>query len=261
MKRFCCLLAACAFVFIIVGKTTYIPVYRTYMHIVNGSDTVAVSNNKMELTLDDASGMFRMYIEHEDVTQEKVKAIKRAKRAAGWATFSTVMSAVSTVFSQNSLQYMVRSANTKIASQLADIYNYNAKAEQKLLIGLWIDNTSKEELVINDMERGLLWYVRPSQSLHLQLNNPDIANLRISDVHHNQVFYAMIAAGSLIYKHEIDWEDDDCWIYGIWENLGFTEVRVVNRYVRISKEDYSEREMSVDEYNAYKKEMKNRNRQ
>lgn len=240
----------------VMAKTTYIPQYRTYIHIVNDTDTSAVSDNLIDLRLNEDNGMFCIYVEHEDVTKEKVKAIKRAKRAAGWASFSAVMSGVSTVFSQNSLQYLVRSTNTRIASQLAYIYSANAKSEQTLQIDLWIANTSEEEIVVNDMERGLIWYVRPSQNIRLQLNNPDVANLRISDIHQNKVRYAMVAAGSLVNKTEIDYEDDDCWIYGVWGNLGFSEMRVIEKYVRISKEDYSESEMSIDEYKAYRKAAK-----
>ena len=242
----------------VIAKTTYIPKYRSYIHIVNGSDTSAVSNNMMDLRLNEDNNMFCIYLEHEDVTKEKVKAIKRAKRSAGWASFSAVMSGISTAFSQNSLQYLVRSTNTRIASQLADIYNTNANAEEKLLIDVWIANTSGEELMINDMERGLTWYVRPSQNLHLQLNNPDVANLRISDIHHNQVRYAMIAAGSVVMKRAIEWEDDYCWISAIMKNIGY-EYQVLDKYVRISKDDYTETEMSIEEFKMYTKEAK-RNR-
>lgn len=81
-------------------------------------------------------GMFTIRIEHEEVTKEKLKAIKRAKRAAGWMEFSAVMSGVSTAFSNNSLQYMVRSTNTQVAIELTDFYKANANAEQKLNIDM-----------------------------------------------------------------------------------------------------------------------------
>lgn len=256
MKRLLFFFVVFMFVNSVIGKTTYIPKYRTYIHIVNGSDTIVKSNNLRDLELSGNDKMFRLYVEHEDVTNEKVKAIKRAKRAAGWATFSTVMSGMSTAFSDNSLQYLVRSSNTIIANQLADIYKENANAEQKLMIDLWMENTAEEELMINDMERGLTWYVKPSQFFHFQLNNPDVINLRISDVHNTQVRYAMIATGSQVNKKEIEWEDNDCWISGIWGYIGFSEVKVIEKYVMISKTDFSEREMSIEEFKAYKKESK-----
>ena len=120
----------------VIAKTTYIPTYKTYIHIVNGSDTSAVSSNLMDLRLHEGNGMFCIYVEHEDVTKEKVKAIKRAKRNAGWAAFYSVMSSISTAFSQNNVQYLIRSKNSEIASQLAEMYYENAKAEQNLLIDL-----------------------------------------------------------------------------------------------------------------------------
>ena len=101
------------------GKSTYIPKYKSYIHIVNGADTIVVSNSQEDLSLSEASGLFSIRIEHEIVTQEKVKAIKRAKRAAGWMEFSAVMSGMSTAFSNNSLQYMVRSTTTYLTAQLS----------------------------------------------------------------------------------------------------------------------------------------------
>ena len=85
MKR----LVLFCFVFIsltIQAKTTYIPKYRSYIHIVDKSDTISVANVLPELVLDDKNGMFSIRLEHEIVTDDKIKAIKRAKRAAGWAT-------------------------------------------------------------------------------------------------------------------------------------------------------------------------------
>lgn len=241
-----------------IAKTTYIPKYLAYIHIIDDADTIVASNIYRELELKERSGMFNIIVEHEDVTKEKVKAIKRAKRAAGWATVSAVMSGVSTAFSKNTLQYLVSSTNTQIAKQLADIYIDNARAEQTLGINIWIENTTIGELMINDMERGLTWYVRPSQFFCCLLNNPDVVNLRISDVHNKDIRYMMIAAGSQVSKREIEWEDNDCWIYGIWGNLGFSEIKVIEKYVRISKTDFTEREMSTEEFKAYKKEANKR---
>ena len=106
MRKYILSLLALVSLLSAMAKTTYIPKYRSYIHIVNGSDTVAVSSSMMDLSLADESGLFNIVILHEDVTKEKVKAIKRAKRIAGWATLSAVMSGVSTAFSNNSLEYV-----------------------------------------------------------------------------------------------------------------------------------------------------------
>lgn len=241
----------------VMAKSTYIPKYRTYIHIVDGSDTIVIANYLKDLELKDSRGMFNIAVEHEEVTKEKVKSIKRAKRAANLAAFSAVMSGASTAFSQNSLQYMVRSTNTRIASQLADIYSLNANAEQLLNIDALIENTSSEELIVNDMERGLTWYVRPSQSLTIKLNNPEVTNLRISDVHNNQVRYAMVTAGSVAEQWDIEWEDDSCWIVIVYK-VKYSDNKKIAHYKRISKEDYTEMDMTKEEYHAFKNKLKNK---
>ena len=241
----------------VMAKSTYIPKYRTYIHIVDGSDTIVIANYLKDIELKDSRGMFNIAVEHEEVTKEKVKSIKRARRAANLAAFSAVMSGFSTAFSQNRLQYMVRSTNTRIASQLADIYSLNANAEQLLNIDALIENTSSEELIINDMERGLTWYVRPSQSLKIKLNNPEVTNLRISDVHNNQVRYAMVTAGSVAEQWDIEWEDDSCWIVIVYK-VKYSDNKKIAHYKRISKEDYTEMDMTKEEYHAFKNQLKNK---
>lgn len=256
MKKKVLIVLMLTFVLWAGAKTTYIPNYKSYIHIVNGVDTTAVTNNLEDLELAEQSGMFNVRIEHEPVTKEKIKAIKRAKRAAGWMEFSAVMSGVSTAFSNNSLQYMVRSTNTQVAVQLAEFYSANANAEKTLSIDMWVDNTSGAELMVNDMERGLVWYVQPSQSLHIKMNNPDASSLRISDVHNDNVRFVLAMAGSEANKRTIEWEDDDFWIICISHPTGNYGQKEIDKYVLMSKTDFSKKDMSTEEYKAFIKERK-----
>lgn len=255
------------------AKTTYIPTYRSYIHIVNGTDTMSVDGNLSELELAEPSGLFTIHIEHEEVTKDKVKAIKRAKAAAGWAGFAAVMSGVSMAFSSNSLQYYIRSKNEKITTDLAEIYAANSENEQILKIELLIDNNTESELVVNDMERGLTWYILPRQTMNLKVNNPEAANLRISDIHNTFIRYVSAAVGSSVKKSEVDWEDDDCWIIAVYQqNISKhptpAEAKYTARkpkpdgflgYRRVSKVDFTESEISEDDYRAYKKAKKQEN--
>lgn len=235
-----------------IGKTTYIPTYRSYIHIVNGSDTVSVDGTLPELEMTEAGGLFTIRIEHEEVTKEKVKAIKRAKAAAGWMSISAVMSGASTSFSENTLQYYIRSSNTRLATDLAQMYIQDSRNEQKLGIDLLIENHTEAELVVNDMERGLTWYILPGQFVRFKANNPEAALLRISDIHNSFVRYVTGAAGSSVKKWEVSYEDDECWVVVVYEEGAFRSPETITGYRLISKEDFSERDMSAEEFTAFK---------
>ncbi len=238
-------------------KTTYIPTYRSYLHIVTNGDTLAVENNLDTLELADPSGMFTMRLDHEDVTKEKVKAIKRRKRAAGWMTFAAVMSGISSAFSNNNLEYFISSECFHLTSDLATIYKANSKEEQNLEIELWIDNMCDHELMVCDMERGLTWWILPRQSMQLKLNNPEASRLRISDPQSKEIRYASAVVGSKITKWDIDLETDEYW-FGIAyiDPTKPHEDANISHYIRICKADYIETKMRKEDYWALKKEMK-----
>ena len=236
-----------------MGKTTYVPTYVSYIHIVTNGDTISATSNLSEQEMKEPTGMFRIWIDQEDVTHEKVKAIKRAKRIAGWMTFSAVLSGVSTAFSTNSLQYMVRSTNTQISAMLAGFYRANANAEQALAIDVWIENTTDKELMVCDMERGLTWWILPRQQMKLKLNNPDASSLRISDAKNEVVRYANVLAGSKLRKIEVMWEDDKYFIYPVYKENEIHKESNLIKYVCISKEDFTETYMNSDEFKYYKK--------
>lgn len=61
------------------AKTTYIPVYRTFIQINAQNDSIIESSKLMTAELISQDNTIRIYVQHEDVTKEKVKAIKRAK--------------------------------------------------------------------------------------------------------------------------------------------------------------------------------------
>ena len=256
MRRVWIMMIAMALQQCLQAKTTYIPTYRNYLNIVNGGDTLEVSNNLDTLQLADLEGMFVLRIDQEDVTKEKVKAIKRQKRTAGWATFGAIMSGVSTAFSDNSLEYFTRSTTTQITSKLADIYSTNARAEQILAIDLWIDNMTDDELMVCDMERGLTWWVLPNQSVKLRLNNPEVAQLRISDPQSQHIRYATVLTGSKVTKWEIEQETDDYLYSPVYKPDVPHESSNLLHYIRIGKRDYSEVKLSKEEYWSIKKSMK-----
>lgn len=245
-----------AFVMVANSKTTYIPTYRSYMQIVDGRDTVFTESNLDTLLLADTGGMFVLRIDHEDMTREKVKRIKRAKLSSGLMTFAAVTGGVSTAFSDNSLEYLVRSTKTRIASTLADIYATNAKEEQRLEINLWIDNTTDGELMISDMERGFTWWVLPRQSICMKLNNPEASRLRISNPQSSNVRYVTALVGSKVTKYEIELETEEYWYSPVFMPDKPHDSFSLLHYIRIGKSDYNEEKISKEDFRIIKNSLK-----
>ena len=122
---------------------------------------------------------------------------------------------------------------------------------------VWIENTSEEEIMVNDMERGLVWYIQPMNSLYVRMNNPDAASLRISDIHNKDISFVMATAGSSVTKHEIVWEDEYCWIVPVYkEKESFYEDPRIEKYRRIWKKSFEDEEMSNSEFKEFKKRNK-----
>ena len=225
------------------AETTYLPTYSSYIHIIDGNDTIAVESPQTELSLSDTASAFTIHINHELVDEDKVEAIKRSKRTQLVMTVTSVVSGVpgGGIFTQ--LGYMMKKGSAALPGNLSAMYEKNMKADQVLSINVWIDNTSDEELLINDTDRGLIWFLPAGQGMDLRMSNPDIMRLRISNLQHEHVRYALITAGSTTTKYDVVYEDSSCWVA---EHRNF--LRQVTGYTRISKEDYSTEAITAEEF-------------
>ena len=141
---------------------------------------------------------------------------------------------------------------------IADIYSANAKAEQTLGIDMWIDNTTDSELMVCDMERGLVWWILPRQSMQLKLNNPEASRLRISDAQNRAVRYVSALAGSKVTKYEIDLETDEYWYSPVYKPNEPHDSFGLIKYIRFSKRDYSETDIMPADFKELKKSLKNK---
>jgi hypothetical protein len=246
MKRFLPLLCALFLTFAASAETTYLPTYRGYIHIADGTDTVSVESPLTELVLSDTASAFTIHINHELVDEDKVEAIKRSKRTQLVMTVTSVVSGVpgGGIFTQ--LGNMIKKGSAALPGNLSEIYEQNMKSDQVLSINVWIDNTSDEELLINDTDRGLIWFLPAGQGMDLRMSNPDVIRLRISDLRHEHVRYAFITAGSSTKKYDVVYEDPECWIA---EHR--TLLRQITGYTRISKADYATEPLTIEQYKRY----------
>ena len=232
-------------------KTTYIPMYRSMIRIEQGNDTIFDTNKKISLELASGDGMFRVSVNHEDMTLEKIKEIKRSKAAAGWMGFAAVMSGVSTGMTRNPFLHTIRMYNAIAISELADIYTFNAEATQILGVEAAIDNTSSEEIIVSDMERGLTWYLKPHTSLYLPMLNPQLLELRVSDLFHKSVKYVTIGAGSTSKKIDIEWEDEEYWAFPLTDTDSSGYISTIG-YCLLHKYDATTQQLSKDEFKKFK---------
>lgn len=229
------------------GKTTYIPTYSSYIYLQQGNDSTIVSNIKASLELESFDKLFTISVHHEEMSEEKVKSIKRSKAKAGWSTFNTVMSVLApgqrgTIFS--------RIQDVRQSAKLLKMDKDNANAEKVLGIEIWVENNSDKELIVNDMIRGLAWYIRPKESIQFEISNPEVARLRVSDIENKNIQYATICVGSSVRKENLAWEDNDCWI--IYEYIDYPSK--IN-YTYISKDDFSTRALTLEEKRRVEKFM------
>ena len=262
MKLFTC--KRCLFFFasaIIIlsasSKTTYIPSYWSYLKIYQyEGDSISGQNIFGQLETTSKDGLFRITIVHEDITREKVKAIKRAKAAAGWsvvaAAFSGISASLGSVYYKNSIQTYVNMRHFENSLVLAKILQEEASEEERLSIDYFIDNLSNNELMVSDLERGLTWYILPHSSLQFNLNNPGIEHLRISNINQTNIQYADILAANTTKKETIEWEDDECWIRKVSKFIK-DEKYVEYTYYYISKTTFESRKISLDEVKQIKK--------
>lgn len=256
MKRIATIIMiAVASVATVQAKKTYIPRYATFIGITEpGQEPVMLSNIMMENTVQPASGMFTLSVYHDDMTLEKLKTIRRNKAAAGWYGFSASLYSVSAVMSDNVIDRFANTLNAEFAATLSAIHSANAEVASVLGIEVEIDNTSGGEIMVNDMERGLTWYVLSRQSLTLRMSNPDIAQIRISDGEGRHPHYATIGAGSEMKAMNVVYEDEGFVAVPIYGEGDRRET--VEFYNIIDRRTWEQRSISPAEYLEFKKQRK-----
>lgn len=197
------------------AKTTFIPHYRSYISLTTDKgEKIEEERTTLTHIVNDPEGRFILSVIHEEMTIDKVKRIKRKANQAKWMSASALLYSVSTLGSGSLASFNARLANARISKMMAGMYAHNAKAEQVLGVEIQVTNTYNREMMVADIERGLVWYVMPGHSCTLQLSNPDAALLRISDAEFTtkSICYATLSGGSSVTQEEILYEDDNCFV-------------------------------------------------
>lgn len=246
------------------SKTTYIPYYQSQIIFIQNQDTIDYTAVTQFAGLCTPDSTLRITVIHEDVDKDKVKLIKRLKRAAGWATVAATFGGISTSLNPVRSPMQIKSyvntlMLTKSSIDLSYYANLNAEAEMTLGIDYMLENHGNHEIQIADLQRGLIWYLRPNEYVKLRAYNPDIARFRISNADPRlpqDIRYVTITAASILQKRTIQYEDDNYWIYPE-EPI---DEYAPQEYYAIDRISYELKIMSESEFKKYVKDAKTLNK-
>lgn len=220
MKKLLFLFAALLFVASGFAKTTYIPTYYAQINVVGADGEFADSTLRRELTYIPKDIRYAITILQDSVTRERVKAIKSAKAASGWAMAASIMSGVSASLnpvrtSWDAVNYMTELGTMQSSAMLSAASASMASDLQKVPVTIHVDNLSDREMVVNDMKRGLTWYIPAKNYIELSVGNPEVNKLRIAyaDCKDQKIDYITIQACNYLEKQTIEFEDDEVWGY------------------------------------------------
>lgn len=250
------------------GKTTYIPSYANRLILIENGKIDTTENQQRVLSLPSQDGTIRCSLVQQVVTPELVKAIKSAKSAAGWAMVAAGFSAASAGYSIGRMNsrpvdgFMV--SNYVNAHELTGAsldYSASALAQAEDLKMLYVDllvkNDSEKELLITDMDKGLVWFVMPHNEMALHLSKGEEGHFRIAPCSalDENVKYINAVATSTMEKYTIGLETDLFWYIPMTEKAVQTlqfPTYVKDGYIRVDKETMRMKALTKEEFNTVK---------
>ena len=265
MKRIAVLfLSLCVFAMFTQAKTTYIPTYDNRLILIENGEVDSLTNKAHSLVMPSKDGLITCTIAQQVASQELVRKIKKAKSAAGWAMAAAALSSASEVMAESQMDrgrhkgwamqnYVYARENTH--ASLAASADAKAQAEdlKTLLLDLVVRNNSNKEMLITDMDRGLVWFVLPNCEVRLPLLKDEECHFRISSCNplDEHVKYINALGTSTLEKYTISLETDVAWYVPIsakaLKGLRF-KTDQQNGHIRIVKETMEMSFVSEEEF-------------
>lgn len=252
----------------IVAKTTYVPTYYTQINVEGNGFVYSDSTCRRELTMRADDGRYIITVLHDSVTAERVKAIKNMKAAAGWATAASVLYGVSAQLnpmhtSWDAVNYISDMDSKASAAMLHVAAAEGAVSLQRVQVSIIVENTSEREMMVNDMTRGLTWYVPAHNYIQLSVGNPEVNKLRIAyaDCEDLKKDYVTIQAANFLEKSTISYEDDSFWYFPVYKtdqyDSQYGHVQgVLDHYEKVNKVTFEHQQLTIEGYKAFKKVLK-----
>ena len=254
------------------AKTTYIPTYDNRLILIENGEIDSLTNKAHSLVMPSKDGLITCTLAQQVVSEELVRDIKRAKSAAGWSMVAAALSSASEGMAQSQMNqgynkgwamqnYVNARENTN--ASLAASADAKAQAEdlKTLLLDLVVRNNSQKEMLITDMDRGLVWFVLPNCEVRLPLLKDEECHFRISSCNpmDENVKYINALGTSTLEKYTIGMETDISWYVPISKSavkgLHF-DTEQKNGYIKIDKESMAMSYVSDTDFNAIKANYK-----
>lgn len=268
MKRLCSAAIVALLALASQAKTTYIPTYLNRIILIENGQMDSLTNHRQMLQMDSKDNLVTCFVAQQVVSPELIKAIKQAKRTAGWLSVASALSAGGTTFSEVQMfrgkrgpEYVTgivegQHLSNEFAASSADAY---AQAEEMktLMVDLIVRNNSEKEMLITDMDRGLVWFILPKQETVLPLAKGEACHFRVSSSSplDENVKYINVSGDSNLEKYTVARETDLFWYIPISErtkqSLGF-DSPMDDGYIKIDKETMRMTALTTSEYKAIK---------
>ena len=258
----------CLVTFYVQAKTTYIPTYENRLILIENGGLDSLTNETHSLMMSSKDGLITCTLAQQVVSQDLVRDIKKAKNAAGWAMVAAALSSFNEGMAQNqmnnsrdkgwAMQNYVDARESTNAS-LAASADAKAQAEdlKTLLLDLIVKNNSQKEMLITDMDRGLVWFVLPNCEVRLPLLKDEECHFRISSCNplDENVKYINALGTSTLEKYTVGMETDISWYVPVsnkaLKNLKY-ETGQRYGYIKIDKETMAKSIVSDYEFRSIK---------
>lgn len=262
----------CLVAFQVQAKTTYIPTYTNRLILIENGELDSLTNETHSLMMSSKDGLITCTLSQQVVSQDLVRDIKRAKNAAGWAMVAAALSSFNQGVAQTqmnnsrdkgwAMQNYVNARESTNAS-LAASADAIAQAEdlKTLLIDLVVRNNSQKEVLITDMDRGLVWFVLPNCEVRLPLLQNEECHFRISSCNplDENVKYVNAIGVSSLEKYTIGLNTDTSWYIPV-SNKALKSLKYEtdqrNGYIKIDKETMEKSSVSDYDFKNIKNNQK-----
>ena len=254
------------------AKTTYIPTYDNRILLIENGQIDSLTNKTHTLVMPSKDGLITCTLAQQVVSQDLVREIKRAKSDAGWSMVAAAFSSASEVVAQSQMNtsrnkgwamqnYVDARENTN--TSLAASAGAKAQAEdlKTLLLDLVVRNNSPKEMLITDMDRGLVWFVLPNCEVRLPLLKDEECHFRISSCNplDENVKYINALGTSTLEKYTIGMETALYWYVPYSEKAAKSLHFVSDKkdgYIRIDKETMNMSAIDENDFRSIKENTK-----